>query len=127
MSRKKKNHKKKNHKEEVYHRIRIGEKRSFPIMMKNGMNFISSICTEVCDIKMGVSFEVMSNGVGDRHIFVDYPSLYQEIKIGDKIIEYDRFEEGRLYASIYKVCDICNNAAVARALMGDIFYRVKGN
>lgn len=125
MSRKKENHKKKNHKEENYHRIRIGEKRSFPIMMKNGIKYISSICTEECNIEMGVSFEVRSNEF--RRIFEDSPFMYQEIQVGDIIVEYDRFEKDRLYASIYKVCDICNNAAVATAVRGVIFYRDKDN
>lgn len=122
MSKKKKN----NNKKENHPRIRIGERHCFPcITDDSGRHFISGIFGNIDIIEKGIGFDVKYSGEGNRHILAKLATIYQEIQVGDYIIEYDRFEENKLYMCAYEICDFCNNAVVTYAVDDHFFYRVE--
>lgn len=118
---------KKKLKAKMFPRIKIGEKRAFPcIEESDGTHFISSlkygIKSHYNNFPMGTSFEVFT--VEDRKTKPthDINVEWHEIRIGDQILEVNRFQADKMYVRFYSIYGIQNNAVLVFGVSDEIFH-----
>lgn len=105
--------------------MKIGEKQGFScVTSHDGTSYVGSYDGDMWhdDIEIGITMQVWADGKRKKIPTYNPNVVLSEIRVGDSLAVFNRFEEDQLYVRIYEICDIHNDVAIGVGMSDQIYY-----